>query len=213
MPRSKLAKWLQISSFTLVGLFACLCVAGAQGVRPLSDTSLSDVAAAAEGGKDPVYSPMLIAMESIGAGADPMPVINAYKRAPFHFYIETPYTRAVATLMQAKRKFEQTPTLDVAALNKDQVVLRVTPSDTINMADAIENVVIKRGAEVIRPLAKDVHPVTLQNRMGATFQLAEGTFTFPLETFDPTVPITFVLIGAKGNFEWTMEPAHLKALR
>lgn len=195
-------------------LLAPVAVA-AQGVRLVTDAALADAAAAA---KTPdaraVYSPLLIALSTASpSGDEGLQIIAAHKRAPFRFYLHTPFSRAVGAYQEAARKFQPTPTLTPDELNAGLVVVSVEPSDDLSRADSIENVVVKRGSDIIRPAKSDVTPATFKNRLGAEFRFNTGRFTFPIETFDPAVPTTIVMVGTGGNFEWTVQPHVLNQLR
>jgi hypothetical protein len=91
----------------------------------------------------------------------------------------------------------------------------VTPGPSFLTADAIQDVVLKRGDQIIRPLARNVAPTTVQNAMGASRTLAEGRFTFDMAAFSTSTPgpVTIVLIGQRGNFEWDMYSNELDSLR
>jgi hypothetical protein len=58
-----------------------------------------------------------------------------------------------------------------------------------------------------------VRPTTIQNRLGASRASTEGRFTFPLNVFSPDVPITIILIGKSGNFEWSITRTDLSRLK
>ena len=77
----------------------------------------------------------------------------------------------------------------------------------------IENLIIQRKGEIVRPLKAEVRPTTVQNRMGASAPATEGEFTFDFGTFEPSSLLTFVLIGKSGNFEFSLTSAELARLR
>jgi hypothetical protein len=91
----------------------------------------------------------------------------------------------------------------------------VNPGQSFLTADAIENVVLKRGDRIIRPLARTVTPTTVQNAMGPSKTLAEGRFTFDMAEFSSSTvgTLTIVLIGKHGNFEWEMYSNELERLK
>ena len=77
----------------------------------------------------------------------------------------------------------------------------------------IENVVVKRGVEVVRPLNTTVKPVEIRNGLGASRMVAEGDFTFPFSAFDPSSEITLVLVGKVGNVEWRVTREELSRMK
>ena len=120
---------------------------------------------------------------------------------PFAVYVASPYMRALATAYEARRRYASPPPLSAAALNIEGVLVSVTPSEDFIAADAIEDVVLKRfNGEVIHAVRQDVQPTTLQNRGGASRDLAAGAFYFRLEDFEQ-LPVTVVCISRLGNYE------------
>jgi hypothetical protein len=91
--------------------------------------------------------------------------------------------------------------------------VRVDPASSILKLDTIENVVIKRGDAVIRPIKMDVTSTTVQTTSGAKKDTAVGLFTFDYGAFAPDGWITIVMIGKAGNFEWEMTPGELRQLQ
>jgi hypothetical protein len=54
----------------------------------------------------------------------------------------------------------------------------------------------------------------MQNALGAKKDSAQGDFAFDLSVFDPQYgPLTLVLIGQRGNFEWVMTAEDLTQLK
>jgi len=66
---------------------------------------------------------------------------------------------------------------------------------------------------ILRPLTADVRPTIVQNRLGVTAAAADGDFTFDFSVFEPSQPITFVVVGKSRNFEWMMTPEELARLK
>lgn len=121
--------------------------------------------------------------------------------APFTVFVGSPYMRALATALEAKRRFMDPPPLTAAALNADGMVVSVTPGEDFARADAIDDVVLKRfDGEVIHAARRDVQEVAIQNRQGASRPVSEGAFYFTLEDFEQ-MPVTLICIGRAGNFE------------
>ena len=87
--------------------------------------------------------------------------------------------------------------------------------EMLQLADreGLEIVVIKRESAVLRPTSAEVKPVEIQNEMGAKRTVSEGNFTFPFSAFDPSAPITVVLIGDAGNFEWPVTREELARMK
>jgi len=98
-------------------------------------------------------------------------------------------------------------------LNSQQIVLHIGPSASFADADAIENVVLKRGADIVRPINRQVTPVDIRNAFSATRTVSEGDFTFPFSAFDPPTGVTIVMIGRTGNFEWALATAELARMK
>jgi hypothetical protein len=105
------------------------------------------------------------------------------------------------------------PQLSLEKINAERVAIVVSPGSKMDSVDSIEQVVILRGGQTHRPTKADVVPTTLQNRMGATVEATKGAFYFPVELFNPDMPITVVLVGKKGNLEWTMPQDELRMLK
>ena len=66
---------------------------------------------------------------------------------------------------------------------------------------------------MIRPLAVQVTPVTIENGLSAKRDVAVGNFTFPFSAFAPSSAITVVMIGRTGNFEWMVTPTELARMK
>lgn len=132
---------------------------------------------------------------------------------PFNFFISSPYSYATLMGADAKRRYDAPPSLIPEQLNARQVIVHVGPSDGFSEADAVENVVIKRGRGVIQPVEKRVSPLEIRNRLGGSRTVSEGDFSFPFSAFDPSAPITLVVIGTRGNVEWPMTPTELARLK
>lgn len=136
--------------------------------------------------------------------------------APHHFliHVATPYMRAVATFVDAKRRFARMPQLNSASLNAEGVVVTVLPGAFAD-ADAIEDVVVRPlgAAEdfAIHPTRSIVEPQTITNRAGATRELSSGVFYFPLAAF-ADLPMDVICIGRNGNEPFRIDMADLDAL-
>lgn len=133
---------------------------------------------------------------------------------PMDFEVMTPFMRLSSVASEAKRTFKEPPNVDSAALssmNADGVSI-VVSAHNFN-GDSIENVVILRGSDIIRPTRSDVHVDTIANKLGASRTVKQGAFYFPVAAFEPSQPIMIVLAGSRANFEWVMTPDTLKTLR
>jgi hypothetical protein len=183
-----------------------------RGAQPLTATTLA--AAQAVQTLDAVNSssPFTIAMMARGV-SDPK-VTEKVKDAPFFVNISTPFTRAAWIALEARRTFQNPvfPSLD--ALNANRLVVSVSPGSSLLTVDTIENVVVKHGDTLTKPLRAEVHPTVVQNAVGVKKESAEGEFVFDFSVFDPQYgPLTLVLIGKHGNFEWEMTADDLSKLK
>jgi hypothetical protein len=133
--------------------------------------------------------------------------------APYRISVNSPYARVVLAAMEAKRRFQPTPALDVDQLNNDKVTVVVTPGKSFPPEDVITDVVIHREGQTVRPLKRDIKSTVVQNRMGASAPIAESMFVFDFPTFKPTAPITLVLIGKNANYEWDVTVDELALLK
>jgi hypothetical protein len=131
----------------------------------------------------------------------------------FLFVLWSPYSEATLLSATAKRRFELRPTPALEDLNRQQIVVTVVPSASFTKAAAIESVVIKRGSDVLHPIKAEVKPVEIQNGLGARRTVSEGNFTFPFSAFDPSAPITVVLLGEGGSFEWVITREELARMK
>ena len=184
-----------------------------KGIEELTPERIAQAGAAADKGKDPPNDSLLMIIDQRLSTNSMIAVLGVLEKAPFSLVIESPFSRAVAALREAKRKFQDSPKLDVNDLNKGAVAVVVGPGSNFTTADGIENVVIERNGQVVKPLSADVRPTTIQNRLGASRASTEGRFTFPLNVFSPDVPITIILIGKSGNFEWSITRTDLSRLK
>lgn len=135
------------------------------------------------------------------------------EKGPFKIEIITPYIKVFNAAAEAARRFETFvgPTADVA--NAEGVWIAVAPGPQLLSGDAVDNVVLKRGDAVIRPAQRVVEPYEAKTAMNATRQLTTGRFQFNFEAFNPSEPVTIVVVGATQNLEWILEVAELKKLR
>jgi len=135
---------------------------------------------------------------------------------PHHFLIHvgTPYLRAVATFVDAKRRFAPMPQLNTESLNAEGVVVSVLPGAFAD-ADAIEDVVVRPlGAPedfAIHPTRSIVEPQAITNRAGATREVSSGVFYFPLGAF-ADLPLDVICVGRNGNEPFRIDVADLDAL-
>lgn len=133
---------------------------------------------------------------------------------PFLVHVVTPYMRAVATFLDAKRRFAPMPQLNSESLNAEGVVVSVFPGAFAD-ADAIEDVVVRPlGAAddfAIHPTRRSVEPQTITNRAGATRELSSGVFYFPLSAF-ADLPLDVICVGQRGNEPLRIDVADLDAL-
>lgn len=198
------------STLGFVVVSIAVLTAQAPGVKPLTLEGFL-LAQKATDIKDTFNAPTILGMMA-RARTDPR-ILQVVDKAPYNFIIVSPYTRAATIAVEAKRKFTEAtyPTLDL--LNSDLVQVVVSPGSSMLTVDAIENMVIRRGDAVIRPSKSKIDPTTVRNGIGVTKASAEGVFTFDYAVFEPSSPITLVLIGKAGNFEWLMTPDELRQLK
>jgi hypothetical protein len=162
----------------------------------------------------------------------------AYRASPYFFILSTPCSRAAHALSEAERRFEQPALPSLAELNGGEVILHVRPAwinpepeqtqwenlvaaatgeqplfNPFTNARTLENVVLKRGDMVIRPVKANVRPLTITNPGGATRVVSEGDFSFTLMAFSPGEPVTIIFIAKEGNFEFTMPASVLQSLK
>lgn len=105
------------------------------------------------------------------------------------------------------------PALSVDTLNRAGVSIEVSPGSSLATADAIEDVVLKRGDTIIRAIASNVEPRTIENAMGFKRELSVGSFTFDMAALQPTGSVTIVCIGRRDNYEVTLTATELSYLR
>ena len=194
-------------------LLASVVTAGAQGIRPLDAAAFEE---AKKGGRSELTNAPMVLSLKVRPGpqrADYGELIDRGSKAPFFFSVISPFTTVMIMVEESKRKFIEPmfPTLE--ELNAAKVQVSVSPGSSMLTVDTIENVVIKRGDLVIRPLKAEVTPMVVQNNAGAKKDSAHGLFTFDYSAFEPGASITFVLIGKQGNFEWTLEPNEVTELK
>jgi hypothetical protein len=206
---------------TLITTLSRATLTGEAGVMPITATSLQEAIALGQTERPPIedYSLPLAVFEkantwdTIRQNAFLQERMATYTRAPFGLSIVTPYVNAMLYSAHAKRTFAPVPTLNPDLLNANKVILHVSPGSNMNTVDTIENVVIKRGSVVVRPLKSDVKPTAVSNAMGMTKPSATADFTFDFSAFAPDAPITLVCIGQAGNWEWLMTTQELALLR
>lgn len=199
----------RIAACTLLGLVACADSATAQGPKALDDASYAKAIAERKTGKTEANYPLLTRLRA-RSDAETLKQIN---QSPFSFFIETPYSAMVGRVAVATMKFRDTAPLSKDEANARLVSIEVSPGRDFTTADAIESVVLRRGDMVVKPAKESVTPETIQNGLGARRELASGSFSFPFEAFQPDAPLTLIFIGRRGNFEWTLSPDELGAIR
>jgi len=189
------------------------------GMQPLTAESLQNALVEGEQTGAHMNDSMGMLIRKMNAGGDPTSADDLPRAASlmtpirFSFVLWSPYSEASMLSATAKRRFELRPTPSLEDLNRRQIVVEVTPSADFTKAAAIENVVIRRGSAILRPINADVRPVEIRNALGARRMVSEGSFTFPFAAFDPSAPITVVLIGEAGNFEWTVTREELARMK
>jgi hypothetical protein len=206
----------------MIGSMSESTISGQVGIQPLTATTLAEaITLGSQKSADDLValaSPALAflklhTMLEVGRSTALTDQYMKWTSMPYTVTFHTPFVAAASAVSEAQRKFLPAPALDLTALNGQDVVVSVTPGGDFTTATAIENVVIKRGAEVIRPTVSKVTPTTIRNRMGASREVTEGQFTFKIPIFAPTGPILLILVGPASNIEIEIGPEVLKALR
>ncbi len=194
------------------------------GIQPLTQGTFEAARAAAASLDTGLNSPVMIRLRSAAFPPGTAPTREELQvrqeiirettvDRPFSFHIMTPYTVVVDIVKSAARKFTDPQFPSLKQLNAGLVNIVVGPGDSMTTVDVIENVVIKRGGQVLNPLKATVTPTVVQNALGVEKESAEGVFQFDYSTFVPDTAITIVMVGRAGNFEWTMPPEELSRLR
>ena len=194
------------------------------GIRAVRAGDMADIAAVAEGRS---YSAPADTFElrralmnggewpsNSGTPPDNLFILNPIANEfPYALAITTPFSRGVALLREAKRKYLPIPNLSSDTLNAEGVVIVVSPSANFLKAESIERVVLKRGADIVMPSSAAIVPATISNAAGASRTVNGGAFSFPIDAFAPTEHVSVVLIGPARNQEWTLNRRELEALR
>jgi len=135
--------------------------------------------------------------------------------APFLLHISTPYLRALATFVDAVRRYAPLPALTADALNAEGVVVTVLPGENFAQADAIEDVVVRPLGSpegvAVHAQRRTVEPQTITNRAGGIRQVASGVFYFALSAFRE-LPLDVICIGRGGNETFRIEVQDLDPL-
>lgn len=206
----------------MIGSLSTSTLSGDVGIRPLTEATLAEaVTLGTDKGIEGVVqisSPAIIflrlhTMLDFGRSAPLMDQYTKWTSMPYVVDFRTPFVSAAAAAAEAQRKFQPQPTLRLADLNTAGVVVSVSPGGDFSSAESIENVVFRRGTQVIKPTAAKVSPKTIRNRLGASRDLTEGNFTFDFSTFEPTAPVTMVLVGPTSNIEVEIGPQVLRVIR
>ena len=191
--------------------------AQAVGIRPLTQDTLEEAKRIETVNElTRLASLLVVVLRTRSQGrsfADADAVLALAKDPPFSVLIQSPFIRVAAESLEARRKFVEPTFESLEAINGRLVEIEVSPGPSMATADAVENVVIKRGAQVLRPIKANIQPTTVQNRLGMNRELSAGTFTFDYAAFDPTTTITLVVVGRAGNFELELRPEELSSLR
>jgi hypothetical protein len=187
-----------------------------RGILPLDSASFEEAKKGArpDATNDPI---MLVFLSRSKAQTKPdvefSALLSRGADAPFTLVVASPFVRVITIVEESKRKFLEPKFPSLDELNADKVQIIVTPGGSMLTVDTIENVIIKRGDEIIRPLRAVIEPTVVQNNAGAKKDSAGGLFTFDYSAFEPTMPITLVLIGKRANFEWTLRTDEVAQLR
>lgn len=183
----------------------------ASGIRALTTDALPAVAAAGEQETILPYSDLsLIRRQAQFRNVAPSRDVST-SDGPFAIAFKTPFLRGVDLVWEAKRKFQPAPVLSPAELNRSQVQFVVGSKNMTS--DAIESMVIRRSASLIRPIRSVSAPVQMANILGASQSSNVSVFIFPVDAFEPTEDIVLVFIGREKNFEYPMSAGELRLMR
>jgi hypothetical protein len=209
-------------SAVLIGLATATVLAQNPGPQPLTAETLKRAIEDGAAGEEPMYSPVMMRVKSrrdkelkkeipheVDADAR---LVHAMDKPPFMILIDTPYSMVVSVSAEAKRRFAEMPSVDLADLNAG-VTIEIAPGPSLREADAVEDVILKKNDQVIRSIKATVKPTTIQNAMGASREVSDGQFVFPFEAFRADGPLTIIVIGQGGNWEWTMTRGELAQIR
>jgi hypothetical protein len=193
----------------IIGMVAYTANVEAQGLRTLDDVSYAKAIVEGKTGKSEANYPLLMRLRA-HSNAETMRQVN---QSPFSFFIETQYSMVAGRVAFATMKFrDEAPPVKEEA-NARLVSIEVSPGRDFTRADAIENVVLRRGDLAIKPVRQSIVPETIQNRLGARRELTSRSFSFPFEAFLPDVAVSIIFVGRGGNFEWTLTTEELSAIR
>jgi hypothetical protein len=128
-------------------------------------------------------------------------------------FLATPFSRVASSIFEMSKKRERLRAMSPGAANGWGVGIYISPSENLDHADSIQNVVIRREGHTIQPLTTTIAPVHYTTRTGVKKQLWKGFFAFPMDSFAPTADITVVLIGGTGEVTCTLDSLKLSTLR
>jgi len=145
----------------------------------------------------------------------------------YHVFVYTPFSTVAARAFDGKRKFEPLHPDSVALDKPEAQLVRVTiiPQGSGPIAGVdyivqdVEAVVIRRGDEVVKPALSEPEEHAFANAYGGRQQIVKGgTFSFPLEVFDPEkgdLEIVIIPASSTATERWkvTMKAKDLERLR
>jgi len=201
----------------------CVISVGGQGVgiRPVTASDVSQAIALGDGDGGIGQMPLLTRLIALRDAQEPTPYpgpkdFDEMRRflhsSPFIFYIESPFTRIASGVRGWRGSANPPAPLTGERANQDLVGIDVRPGPDLSTADEVKDVFVRRGATVWKPLRATRETTTMRSG-GREKVFRCGTFTFPFEVFEPSSDITVVVVGAKGNFEWTIVRDELAAMK
>lgn len=191
------------------------------GIQPLTASTLAEAVNLGQQTKQAAPLTSLLAVRALRLN-DPDRMVrdgerqaltNTLSRGPFTLELVTPFIAVHNAAAEAERRFQTFAAPTVEAANAEKVWVVVAPGPEPRTAASVDNVVLRRGDAIIRPLQSKVEPQAPVGAATASKPLNAGRFQFPIEAFAPDKPVTIVIVGATENFEWTIETAELKKLR
>ena len=203
----RIAPALPLVWLFVIGLAA---PASTQGIRPLDSAGHAKAVEAGQTrrAEDIAGDQMPIVISALKDGKE-----SYLTSAPFNIVIETPYGRVATAVARNRRTGGRAEPPTMAAANAAGVVLKIGPGSAFQNVQKIQSVFVKRGADVVRPTKSSIIPTVVRSNGGSSKDASEGEFSFAFNAFDGSTPVTIVVVGEAGNFEWTMTPGDLQAIR
>lgn len=180
-------------AFVLLLFLGAAPIAQTGGIHPLTEETLAEALAIEQTSQVP---------SSVFTGS-----------LPWNLYLRTPYVTAALQAADAKRRYLPTPKLTLKDIDNTHVTIQVDTSDSFINAESVARIVLKRNGEIVQPTSQSLAPRTIQNGMGATRIINQGRFSFAIECFDASQPLTIVIVGEQHTLEIPMSTSMLRQYR